>query len=159
MYIFRRLTFLLIFSTCVFQLYAQPAAPVTKTDNNNPKREFRAAWVATVENIDWPSRPGLPVDQQKKELITLLDFLQDAGMNAVMFQIRPAADGADVTSAGEQPLSVSRSWVRAGDVAAVAVLSIAQYGSTRSINAGAAAAIAMHAWIRRHGFGQPAAGC
>jgi tRNA G18 (ribose-2'-O)-methylase SpoU len=43
--------------------------------------------------------------------------------------------------------------------AAVAVLSIAQYGSTRSINAGAAAAIAMHAWIRRHGFGQPAAGC
>lgn len=35
-----------------------------------------------------------------------------------------------------------------------AVLSIAQYGSTRSINAGAAAAIAMHAWIRRHPFGQ-----
>ena len=35
-----------------------------------------------------------------------------------------------------------------------AVLSIAQYGSTRSINAGAAAAIAMHAWIRQHRFGQ-----
>ncbi|MGH3490556.1 MAG: TrmH family RNA methyltransferase, partial [Actinopolymorphaceae bacterium] len=35
-----------------------------------------------------------------------------------------------------------------------AVLSIAQYGSTRSINAGAAAAIAMHAWIRRHAFDQ-----
>ncbi len=34
------------------------------------------------------------------------------------------------------------------------VLSIAQYGSTRSINAGAAAAIAMHAWVRRHEFGQ-----
>ncbi|HEX2361200.1 MAG TPA: TrmH family RNA methyltransferase [Jiangellaceae bacterium] len=34
------------------------------------------------------------------------------------------------------------------------VLSIAQYGSTRSINAGAAAAIAMHAWIRLHRFGQ-----
>jgi tRNA G18 (ribose-2'-O)-methylase SpoU len=34
------------------------------------------------------------------------------------------------------------------------VLSIAQYGSTRSINAGAAAAIAMHAWVRRHVFGQ-----
>jgi tRNA G18 (ribose-2'-O)-methylase SpoU len=39
------------------------------------------------------------------------------------------------------------------------VLSIAQYGSTRSINAGAAAAIAMHAWVRRHAFGQRAAGC
>jgi tRNA G18 (ribose-2'-O)-methylase SpoU len=35
-----------------------------------------------------------------------------------------------------------------------AVLSIAQFGSTRSINAGAAAAIAMHAWIRQHAFGQ-----
>jgi tRNA G18 (ribose-2'-O)-methylase SpoU len=35
-----------------------------------------------------------------------------------------------------------------------AVLSIAQYGSTRSVNAGAAAAVAMHAWIRRHRFDQ-----
>lgn len=35
-----------------------------------------------------------------------------------------------------------------------AVLSIEQYGSTRSMNAAAAAAIAMHAWIRRHAFGQ-----
>jgi tRNA G18 (ribose-2'-O)-methylase SpoU len=39
-----------------------------------------------------------------------------------------------------------------------AVLSIAQYGSTRSINAGAAAAIAMHAWVRRHAFGQHPSG-
>ena len=39
--------------------------------------------------------------------------------------------------------------------AADVVLSIAQFGSTRSINAGAAAAIAMHAWVRRHVFQQP----
>jgi len=38
--------------------------------------------------------------------------------------------------------------------AATATLSIAQFGSTRSINAGAAAAVAMHAWVRRHAFGQ-----
>jgi tRNA G18 (ribose-2'-O)-methylase SpoU len=38
--------------------------------------------------------------------------------------------------------------------ACVAVLDIAQFGSTRSINAGAAAAVAMHAWVRRHVFGQ-----
>jgi tRNA G18 (ribose-2'-O)-methylase SpoU len=37
----------------------------------------------------------------------------------------------------------------------VAILDIAQFGSTRSINAGAAAAIAMHAWVRRHVFDQP----
>ncbi|MGQ1838902.1 TrmH family RNA methyltransferase [Kocuria turfanensis] len=39
--------------------------------------------------------------------------------------------------------------------AAGATLSIAQFGSTRSINASAAAAVAMHAWVRRHVFGQP----
>ncbi len=39
-----------------------------------------------------------------------------------------------------------------------AVLSVAQFGSTRSINAGAAAAVAMHAWVRRHIFGQPPVG-
>ena len=38
--------------------------------------------------------------------------------------------------------------------AVTAVLAVEQYGSTRSINAGAAAAIAMHAWVRRHVFGQ-----
>jgi len=40
--------------------------------------------------------------------------------------------------------------------ASVVILDIAQFGSTRSINAGAAAAIAMHAWVRRHVFDQPA---
>lgn len=43
----------------------------------------------------------------------------------------------------------------AAHAACEAVLSIQQYGSTRSMNAAAAAAIAMHAWIRRHAFGQP----
>jgi len=38
--------------------------------------------------------------------------------------------------------------------ASVAILDIAQFGSTRSINAGAAGAIAMHAWVRRHVFDQ-----
>jgi len=43
--------------------------------------------------------------------------------------------------------------VEAREVCSV-VLSVGQYGSTRSINAGAAAAVAMHAWVRRHVFGQ-----
>jgi tRNA G18 (ribose-2'-O)-methylase SpoU len=42
--------------------------------------------------------------------------------------------------------------------ACAVVLHIEQFGSTRSINAGAAAAIAMHAWVRRHYFGQSPAG-
>ncbi len=62
--------------------FAQPA----------PKREFRAAWIATVANIDWPSKPGLSTDQQKQEFTRLLDMLQRDGMNAVIVQIRPCAD-------------------------------------------------------------------
>lgn len=55
-------------------------------------REFRAAWVATVANINWPGKPGLPVDEQQKEAIALLDFLKDHNYNAVIFQVRPQAD-------------------------------------------------------------------
>ena len=42
----------------------------------------------------------------------------------------------------------------AARAACAATVSVAQYGSTRSINVGAAAAVAMHAWIRRHVFDQ-----
>ncbi|MDP4173728.1 MAG: family 10 glycosylhydrolase [Bacteroidota bacterium] len=55
-------------------------------------RELRAAWVATVDNIDWPSKPGLSVDEQKKEAIAILDRLKELNMNAVIFQVRPQAD-------------------------------------------------------------------
>jgi len=57
-----------------------------------PAREFRAAWIATVANIDWPSKPGLPVAQQKAELISLLDCAQRLHLNAVFFQVRSVCD-------------------------------------------------------------------
>lgn len=59
---------------------------------SSPKRELRGVWIATVANIDWPSRPGLPVEKQQSELIAILDNHQRAGMNAIFLQIRPAAD-------------------------------------------------------------------
>lgn len=57
-----------------------------------PSREFRAAWIATVHNIDWPSKPGLPVAEQQAELIALLDRAAALGLNAVVFQVRPTCD-------------------------------------------------------------------
>ena len=57
-----------------------------------PKHEFRAVWVATVANIDWPSKPGLSTKEQQKEIIEILDLHQTLGMNAIILQIRPAAD-------------------------------------------------------------------
>ncbi|MCC7101810.1 MAG: family 10 glycosylhydrolase [Fimbriimonadaceae bacterium] len=56
------------------------------------EREFRAAWVATVDNIDWPTKPGLSSDQQKLEMVRILERAQKLNMNAIIFQIRPSAD-------------------------------------------------------------------
>jgi len=57
-----------------------------------PKYEFRAVWVATVNNIDWPSKPGLTTEQQKNEVIDILNMHSLNGMNAIIMQVRPASD-------------------------------------------------------------------
>ncbi len=57
-----------------------------------PEREFRAAWVATVANVDFPTRKGLPVEQQKSELIQSLELAKSLRLNAVIFQVRPQCD-------------------------------------------------------------------
>lgn len=57
-----------------------------------PKREFRAVWIATVDNIDWPSKKGLPTADQQREIVAMFDQQQQMGLNAVVVQIRSAAD-------------------------------------------------------------------
>ena len=73
---------LLIF--CLFALNA--------VSQNPGNYEFRGVWVASVDNIDWPSSKNLSVEAQKAEFIKLLDMHQQNGMNAVIVQIRPAGD-------------------------------------------------------------------
>lgn len=55
-------------------------------------REFRAVWVATVANIDWPSSRGLSSEKQQQELIEILDRCKQLNLNAVIMQVRPACD-------------------------------------------------------------------
>jgi len=57
-----------------------------------PVREFRGTWLATVANLDWPSKPGLTVAEQKVELAALLDRAAQLKLNAVIFQVRPGSD-------------------------------------------------------------------
>jgi len=58
-----------------------------------PPREFRAAWITEVAaNPDWPLKPGLPVAEQKAEIVWLLDGAAQMHFNAVFFQVRPACD-------------------------------------------------------------------
>jgi uncharacterized lipoprotein YddW (UPF0748 family) len=53
---------------------------------------LRGMWIASVANTDWPSAPGLPAEQQRQELLDLLDIAVERRLNAVMFQVRPTAD-------------------------------------------------------------------
>lgn len=75
--------------TLVFVLFL----PFLMQAQTLPKREFRATWISTVANIDWPSRNAIGhSDLQRQELTTILDSLQNLNMNAVIFQVRPTAD-------------------------------------------------------------------
>tara|TARA_R110002124_G_scaffold201629_4_gene368185 strand:- start:2636 stop:4171 length:1536 start_codon:yes stop_codon:yes gene_type:complete len=87
----------ILFLLCTVLLVSNCQHLRTSKNNEAPshpkvQREFRAAWVATVANINWPSSPGLSVALQKKEAIQLLDLLKDTNFNAVIFQARPQAD-------------------------------------------------------------------
>ncbi len=53
---------------------------------------MRAAWIATVSNIDWPSKKGLSSETQQEEIVAMLDQFVANKMNAVIFQIRPTSD-------------------------------------------------------------------
>lgn len=57
-----------------------------------PTYEFRGVWIATVDNIDWPPKNNFNVDSQKADYIRQLDMHKMNGMNAVIVQVRPAAD-------------------------------------------------------------------
>jgi len=84
---------------CLFCIAAQLVKAQT-----NPKREFRGVWVATVQNIDWPSKRGLGSEVQKQEFINILNEHQKSGVNAIMLQIRPSADA--FYAKGREPWSM-----------------------------------------------------
>src|SRR5688572_5884802 len=71
---------------CTVLLFSsQPAEPPIA-------REFRGVWVASVSNIDWPSKKALSTKQQQAELIAIFDKCVDLKLNAVILQIRPMCD-------------------------------------------------------------------
>ncbi len=80
----------LLFYSCANTKQITKEEPVSSSPH--VMQEFRAAWVATVANINWPSKPGLPMETQKQEALALLDFLQANHFNAVILQVRPQAD-------------------------------------------------------------------
>ena len=73
----------------------------TFTSATYPRTEFRALWTASVLNIDWPSKSGLSVATQQAELRSILDLAVSRNLNAVLLQVRPAADRMWKATLGE----------------------------------------------------------
>jgi uncharacterized lipoprotein YddW (UPF0748 family) len=69
-----------------------PAAGECSVSPRYVKNDFRAMWIASVVNIDWPSRTGLPAAQQQAEMRKWLDLAVRNNFNAVVLQVRPTAD-------------------------------------------------------------------
>ncbi|MGW4643570.1 family 10 glycosylhydrolase [Sphaerisporangium sp. NPDC004334] len=57
-----------------------------------PKRQLRGVWIATVHNVDWPSKTGLDAARQQAEYVRILDNAVKRHLNAVFVQVRPASD-------------------------------------------------------------------
>ncbi len=64
----------------------------SKGEENAPMYEMRGLWIASVVNIDWPSRAGLSPENQRQEYIAMMDFAADNNFNAVFVQVRPTGD-------------------------------------------------------------------
>lgn len=69
-----------------------PSLSTVSDDPPATPREFRAVWVATVANIDWPTKPNLPVQQQQAEIIAILNRAKEMNLNAIVLQVRTSAD-------------------------------------------------------------------
>lgn len=89
----RCVAWVLVGLTALAHATAQPSAYVPSAEIPPAvPREFRAAWIASVYNLDWPSAPGLPPATQREELLRILDRAAALHLNALILQIRPAGD-------------------------------------------------------------------
>ncbi|WP_248960229.1 glycoside hydrolase family 10 protein [Sphaerisporangium perillae] len=68
------------------------SATGTGTPADWSARQMRGMWIASVVNINWPSRTGLSAEQQKAEFLSWLDLAASRRLNAVFVQVRPTAD-------------------------------------------------------------------
>ena len=72
----------------IFALLFSVGVGAQTQSNLYPKREFRGAWIQAVNG----QFRGMPTDKLKQTLVSQLNSLQEAGINAIIFQVRPEAD-------------------------------------------------------------------
>jgi uncharacterized lipoprotein YddW (UPF0748 family) len=74
---------------------AWAASPFQTGGEESPppvQREFRGLWVATVDNIDWPSQRGPDSARQKQEMLAILDRAAALRFNVIVLQVRASCD-------------------------------------------------------------------
>jgi len=113
--------------------------PIVTPDPDPPAivREMRGLWVATVANIDWPSRTALSADQQRAELVSILDRAAAAGFNAIIFHVRPAGDA--VYRSSIEPWGAMLTGTQGGDPGYDPLAFAVQEAHARGLE--------LHAWI------------
>ncbi|MDH8678319.1 family 10 glycosylhydrolase [Fusibacter bizertensis] len=86
--------FILFLTLILFSNNASPSYAGTLTDTRLEEinNDFKGLWVATVLNLDYPSKATTDSATLKKEAIEILDKAQIMGINAIVLQVRPSAD-------------------------------------------------------------------
>ncbi len=90
----------LLFTACEGKEdYSMTVAPMTSDSGNrptthiiDPDSEVRGVWIASVYNIDYPSKTDLSADALKAEIDAILDTCVRSNLNTVFFQVRPTCD-------------------------------------------------------------------
>ena len=90
--VYQSLNCRLLCGAVVLLLSACATTPSTFTEPPPAPREFRAVWVASVANIDWPSKRDLTVAQQQAEIIAIVERAKQLNLNAIVLQVRTSAD-------------------------------------------------------------------
>ncbi len=128
---------------------------------------FQAAEVVIVGRRRWNRRGAMVTDRYQHivhvpDATALIAHAQETGRALIAIDNSPGAVALETAVLPERALFVfgqeGPGLTDEARAAATALYSIAQFGSTRSINAGVAAGIAMHAWIRQHATTPPVCG-
>lgn len=99
--------------------------------------ELRAAWVASVANLNFPSRPGLDAATQRAQVRRIVDAAADRGLNALMVQVRPEGDA--LYRSGREPWSRFLTGTQGRDPGYDPLVTFIEEGRRRGV--------AIHAWV------------
>lgn len=88
------LVFLTILPIAGYRLFADKTyeGNISNAQTVSKNEDLRGVWIASVANIDFPSKPGISADKQKKELDEIISNTKYMGLNAIFFQVRPTGD-------------------------------------------------------------------